>query len=131
EWAFDKEGRKEVRSRIVVSSIPYGVETGSLVNSLGDIRDSRRLPQLVDVTDESDGESGLRIVLHLKNGADPNAVMAYLFKHTRLEDNFAYNATCLVPDEHGVLVPRRCGLTEILQHFLDFRLETVRKRFSY
>lgn len=131
EWTLDKEGRKEVKHRIVIQSIPFGVETGPLVNSLGDIRDSRRLPQLVDVTDESDGESGLRIVLHIKPGTDPSMVMAYLYKHTRLEDNFAYNATCLVPDEHGVLVPRRCSLVEILRHFLDFRLATVRKRFEY
>jgi DNA gyrase subunit A len=131
EWSFDKEKRKEVTNRLVVHSIPYGVETGPLVNSLGDVRDSRRLPQLLDVTDESDGESGLRIVLHIKPGTDPETVMAYLYKHTRLEDNFAYNATCLVPDEHGVLVPRRCGLVEILRHFLDFRFATVRKRFEY
>jgi len=131
EWAFDKEGRKEVNSRIVIQSIPYGVETGPLMNSLGDIRDSRRLPQLVDVADESNDENGLRIVLHIKPGADPEAVMAYLYKHTRLEDNFAYNATCLVPDEHGGLVPRRCSLTEMLRHFLDFRFVTVRTRFEY
>src|SRR5690606_36558877 len=101
---------KEIPHRLVIYSIPYGVETGPLVNSLGDIRDSRKLPQLVDVVDESSGELGLRIVLHIKPGSDPNTVMAYLFKHSRLEDNFAFNATCLVPDEHGVLVPRRCTL---------------------
>ncbi|WP_437203307.1 DNA gyrase/topoisomerase IV subunit A [Planctomicrobium sp. SH664] len=131
EWQFDKEGRKEIPNRLVVNSIPYGVETGPLVNSLGDIRDSRRLPQLLDVTDESDGERGLRIVLHLKPGADPNMVMAFLYKHTRLEDNFAFNAVCLVPDEHGVLVPQRCNLVEILQHFLKFRFATVKRRFEF
>jgi len=130
-WAFDKEGRKEVNSRIVIHSIPYGVETGSLVNSLGDIRDSRKLPQLIDVADESNGELGLRIVLHIKPGTDPETVMAYLYKHSRLEDNFAYNATCLVPDEQGALLPRRCSLVEILKHFLDFRFATVRKRFQF
>ncbi len=131
EWRFDKEKRKEVKNRIVIYSIPHGVETGGLVNSLGDICGSQKLPQLVEVADESDGESGLRIVLNIKNGIDPETVMSYLYKHTRLEENFAYNATCLVPDEHGVLVPKRCALDEILQHFLDFRFETVRKRFEY
>ncbi len=131
EWRFDKEKRKEVKNRIVIYSIPHGVETGGLVNSLGDIRDSQKLPQLVDIADESDGESGLRIVLNIKNGINPETVMSYLYKHTRLEENFAYNATCLVPDEHGVLVPRRCPLDKILQHFLDFRFETVRKRFEF
>ena len=131
EWRYDKEKRKEIKNRLVIYSIPYGVETGGLVNSLGDIRDSKKLPQLVDVADESDGESGLRIVLHIKNGTDPETVMSYLFKHTRLEENFSYNATCLVPDEHGVLIPRRCSLVELLQHFLDFRFVTVRKRFEF
>ncbi len=131
EWRFDKEKRKEIQNRLVIYSIPYGVETGGLVNSLGDIRDSRKLPQLVEVADESDGEHGLRIVLHIKNGTDPETVMSYLYKHTRLEENFAYNATCLVPDEHGALLPQRCSLLELLQHFLDFRFDTVRKRFEY
>ncbi len=131
EWEFDKEGNKEIKSQLVIKSIPHGVETGPLMTSLGDIRESRKLPQLVDVVDESDGEQGLRIVLHIKSGADPNTVMAYLYKNTKLEDNFAYNATCLVPDAQGVLVPQRCSLIEILQHFLDFRLEVVRKRCQY
>lgn len=131
EWRFDQEKKKEIKNRLVIYSIPYGVETGGLMNSLGDIRDSRKLPQLVDIADESDGESGLRIVLHIKQGTDPETVMSYLYKHTRLEDNFSYNATCLVPDEHGVLVPRRCSLVELLQHFLDFRFVTIRKRFEF
>lgn len=131
EWRFDVEKRKEIPNRLVIYSIPHGVETGPLVNSLGDIRDSRKLPQLVDIADESDGEVGLRIVLTIKNGTSPETVMSYLYKHTRLEENFAYNATCLVPDEHGVLLPRRCSLVELLQYFLDFRFVTVRKRFAY
>jgi DNA gyrase subunit A len=131
EWRFDKEGKKEIRNRLVIHSIPYGVETGPLVNALGEIQNSRSLPQLLEVADESDGESGLRIVLSIKSGTDPHTVMAYLYKHTRLEDNFNYNATCLVPDEHGVLVPRRCSLTEMLRHFLDFRFTTVKRRFEY
>ncbi len=131
EWALDKEKGKEIPHRIVIHTIPYGVETGPLMSSLGEIRDSRKLPQLVDVADESDDEHGLRIVIEIKSGADPEAVMAYLFKHTRLEDNFAYNATCLVPDEHGVLGPKRCGLIEILKHFLTFRLVTVRRRYEF
>lgn len=131
EWKFDTEKRKEVKNRLVIYSIPYGVETGGLVNSLGDIRDSSKIPQLVDIADESDGESGLRIVLHIKSGTDPETVMSYLYKNTRLEENFSYNATCLVPDEHGVLLPRRCSLDELLQYFLDFRFDTVRKRFEY
>jgi DNA gyrase subunit A len=57
--------------------------------------------------------------------------MAYLYKHTALEENFNYNSTCLVPDEHGALVPARCNLAEMLRHFLKFRLATVRRRFEF
>lgn len=131
EWRFDEEHGKEIRNRIVIHSVPYGVETGPLLNSIGEVRDSRKLPQLLDVTDESDSTHGMRIVLHIKPGADPETVLAYLYKHTRLEDNFAYNATCLVPDEHGQLLPRRCSLVEMLRYFLDFRFSTVRRRFEY
>ena len=130
EWELDKEGRRAIPHAIAIRSVPYGVETGPLLTALGDLRDSRKLPQLVDVHDLSD-ENGLRIVLELKPGSDPESVMTYLYKHTALEQNFAYNATCLVPDEHGVMVPRRCSLVEILRFFLDFRFATVRKRFEF
>lgn len=131
EWKFDKEGRRQSDRRLVVYSIPYGVETGPLVTELGAIRDSRKLPQLQDVVDETSDENGLRIVLHLRSAEDAEPVMAYLYKHTALEQNFSYNATCLVPDEHGAIVPRRCNLTELLRYFLDFRFGTVRRRFEY
>lgn len=131
EWEFDREKRKEVPDRLVIRTIPYGVETGPLLAELGAIVASKKLPQLVDVVDLSDGEHGLRIVLHLKAGAAPDAVMAYLYKHTQLEQNFGYNATCLVPDEHKALVPRRVDLVEMLRHFLDFRFDTVKRRFEY
>ncbi|MBX3443212.1 MAG: DNA topoisomerase IV subunit A [Planctomyces sp.] len=131
EWKLDVEKRKEIPNRIVIHSIPYGVETGPLMEQLGEIRDSRRLPQLVDVADLSDDEHGLRIVVETRSGADPEAVMAYLFKHTALEQNFSYNATCLAPDEHGVLTPQRLDLVQLLRCFLDFRFATVRRRFEF
>ena len=131
EWQFDREKRKRVDDRMVITSIPFGVETGPLMQTLGDIRDSRKLPQLIDVADESNAEHGLRIVLQIKSAEDAEAVAAYLYKHTPLEQNISYNATCLVPDEHGAIVPRRCSLIEILRHFLDFRFATVRRRFEY
>src|SRR5262249_46876175 len=80
-------------------------------------------------------KDGIRVVLEIKAGTDPNLVMAYLYKHTALQDNFACNLTCLVPvaDEEGKerTRPERLGLKAILRHFLDFRLATVRRRFEY
>ncbi len=131
EWKAEKPRRGEGPPTIVIQSVPYGVETGPLLASIGDIIASRKLPQLVAVADESSDKHGLRLTLEIKSGADPDAVMAYLYKHTTLEQNFAFNTTCLVPDEHGVLTPARVSLVELLQHFLDFRFKTVTRRFEY
>ncbi len=131
EWRFDKEKRREVKDRVVIYSVPYGVETGPLVAEIGGVIASRKLPQLVDANDETDEKNGLRVVLELKPGADAEAVIAYLYKHTNLEQNFSYNATALAPDETGMLAPARMNVVEMLQHFLDFRQQTVRRRFQY
>lgn len=131
EWRHDKDRKGTAEDRLIVYSIPYGVETGPLVSELGNVVNSRKLPQLLNVTDETDEKHGLRIVLEIKSGADPDAVMAYLYKHTALEQNFAYNSTCLIPDEHGALVPARPNLADMLRPFLTFRFATVKRRFEY
>lgn len=131
EWRFDREGRREVRDRLVIYSVPYGVTTGSLLSEIGELIASRKIPQLLEANDETNEENGLRVVLELKSGTDPEAVMAYLFRHTALEQNFSYNATALVPDAHGGTIPRVLNLRELLQHFLDFRMETVRRRLKF
>ena len=131
EWRFDKTGKKENKNRIVIYSVPYNVSTGPLLAEIGDHVEARKIPQLVHVNDETNEENGLRIVLDMKPGTDPQTVMAYLFRHTSLEQNFSYNATALIPDEHGSLVPRVLSLPELLQQFLKFRYETVRRRLEY
>ncbi|HZT82597.1 MAG TPA: DNA topoisomerase (ATP-hydrolyzing) [Gemmataceae bacterium] len=128
EWKTEKVGRRE---QIVVTSIPYGVNKGALENVIGEIIASRKLPQLIGLTNESNEKEGLRIALEVKPGTDPELVMAYLYRHTALQENFAYNMTCLVPGEDGTLRPERLGLKEVLRHFLDFRLATVRRRFEF
>src|SRR5262249_44006038 len=128
EWTLEEKGKKR---QIVISSIPYGVSKASVENHIGTLIAERKLPQCTDLTNESNEKVGLRVTIDLKPDADPNLVMAYLYKHTALQDNFAVNMTCLVPDEAGVMQPQRLGLKEILRYFLDFRQETVRKRFEY
>jgi DNA gyrase subunit A len=98
---------------------------------MGAIIDERKLPQVLGQTNESNEKDGLRIALEIKPDADPAVVMAYMYKHTALQQNFAYNMTCLVPDADGRLRPERLGLKEILRHFLDFRFATVRRRFEF
>ncbi|HEY7312642.1 MAG TPA: DNA topoisomerase IV subunit A [Gemmataceae bacterium] len=132
EWKIEEPGK---RQQIVVTSIPYGVDKGKLESDIGEIIATRKLPQLLNLVNESNEKEGIRIVLEIKPGTDPNLVMAYLYRHTALQDNFAYNMTCLVPvaDEEGKerTRPERLGLKAILRHFLDFRLATVRRRFEF
>jgi DNA gyrase subunit A len=130
EWKVEKVER---RKQIVVTSIPYGVDKGKLEGDIGEIIAARKLAHLLNITNETNEKDGMRIVLEIKSDADPDLVMAYLYKHTALQENFAYNLTCLIPDEHDETRtrPERLGLKEILRYFLDFRLETVRRRFEY
>ncbi|HLJ97225.1 MAG TPA: DNA topoisomerase (ATP-hydrolyzing) [Gemmataceae bacterium] len=128
EWKFEEAGK---RQQIIITSIPYGVNKGSLESAIGELIAARKLPQLINLVNESNEKEGIRIALEIKPGTDPNLVMAYLFKHTALQENFAYNLTCLVPGSDGKLRPERLGLKAMLRHFVDFRLVTVRRRFEY
>lgn len=132
EWQEEKNGGKEY---IIVTSIPYGVDKGKLEELIGTIIADRRLPQLIGLVNETNEKEGMRIALEVKKGTDANHVMAYLYKHTPLQDTFPVNLTCLVPDKNNageeVVRPRRLGLKEVLRYYLDFRLETVRRRFQY
>ena len=131
EWKREAGSRKNSPGRIIIHSVPYGVATDGLKSDIGQLIADRKLPQLTDLVDETSSESGLKIVLETKSEADPDAVMAYLFKHTALEQNVSYNATALVPDNADGLVPRRVGLGEMLNHFNQFRFATVRRRFEF
>ena len=133
EWKLEDLGKKQ---QIVVTSIPYGVDKGKLESDIGLLINERKLPQLLNVTNEMNEKEGIRTVLEIKPGADPNLVMAYLYKHTALQESFPVNLTCLVPvyDEDGkerTPQARRLSLKEMLRYFLDFRLATVRRRFEY
>lgn len=131
EWEPDKLQTGRVKNNIVITSIPYGVETGPLMVDLGTVAETKKLPQLLSAIDESSEELGMRIVLELKSADDAETVMAYLYKHTSLELNFNFNATCLVPDEHDNLKPAQVNLQELLSHFLKFRLKTITRRLEY
>jgi DNA gyrase subunit A len=139
EYKF--ESKKRGGTDIVITSIPYALSKSDVVQKIADVIVSRKLPYLLDVRDES--TTDVRIVLEIKRDADPELVMAYLFKHTPLQSNFHVNLTCLVPprfldDDHGRKLPgdappqpRKTGIKEALGHFLDFRLEVVERRFKY
>ena len=113
-----------------ITSIPYGVNKSVLVERIADIVIGGKMPLLEDVRDLSTED--IRIDLQLRKDADEAKVLAYLYKHTPLQTNFAVNMTCLVPTENPeVGAPSRLGLKEILWFFLKFRLEVVTKRLEH
>lgn len=115
---------------IVITSVPYALEKRVLVEKIADVIISKKLPALVDVRDESTDE--VRIVLETKRGANPDLVLAYLYKHTPLQGNVGVNLTCLVPtDKPDVQTPERLDLKSILQHFLDFRFDVTTRRLEH
>ncbi len=125
---YTTESKKRGQN-LVVTSIPYGVTKGTVVEKIAEVIIKRKLPQLLDVRDES--TTDVRIVLEIKRDADPEVVMAFLFKHTPLQLNFNLNLTALVPTSGGVCQPGQLGLKETLRHFLDFRYEVTERRFSF
>lgn len=129
EWKVEDLPRG--RQQIVLTSIPYGVNKGALENAIGELIEAKKVPQLLSLTNESNAKDGLRVTLEMKAGSDANLIMSYLYKHTALQENFAYNLTVLVPGPDGKPQPQRLGLQAILRHFLDFRLATVRRRFEF
>ena len=115
---------------IYVTSIPYAVNKSTLVERIAEVVLSRKLPPLVDVKDVSTDD--VRIALEIKKDADPKMVMAYLFKNTPLQTNFAVNLTCLIPTENAeVGRPERLDLHQALMYFLQFRLQVVTNRLEH
>ncbi len=128
-WDIGPETRST--KTVYIDSIPYTVNKSQLVERIADVVIARKLPQLLDVKDLSTED--VRIALEMKKDADEKMVMAYLFKHTPLQINFAVNLTCLIPVEQNPEVgrPERLDLKQILWHFLHFRLEVVTKRLEH
>ncbi|TVQ90156.1 MAG: DNA topoisomerase IV subunit A [Deltaproteobacteria bacterium] len=127
DWHEEKDGR---RRRIVLTSVPYGQNKARMIEKIAAEITSKRLPQVVDMRDESTEDT--RVVLELKQGASPEAVMAYIFKKTPAQATFPMNLTALVPSAHAEITkPARLDLRAFLDHWLTFRFETIRRRFEY
>ncbi|MYF24786.1 MAG: DNA topoisomerase IV subunit A [Nitrospira sp. SB0678_bin_10] len=118
------------KSQIVVTSIPFAVDKATIVERIGELIAAKKVPQLIDVRDES--TTDVKIVLELQKDADADLATAYLFKNTPLQNNFSVNLTCLIPVAGTATTRPRClNLKEILEQFIDFRFDTVTRRFSY
>jgi len=127
-WEMGEE--RKTGQVIVITSVPYTVNKSTLVERIAEVVTSRKMPLITDVRDVSADD--VRIELELKKDADPQKVLAYLYKNTPLQTNFACNMTCLVPTENEeVGRPERLDLHSILWHFLHFRHEVVTKRLEH
>ena len=124
------EYRFENKTTVIIQSIPYGLTKSDLIEKIADHIARGKVPQITDIRDESTEE--VRIVLELKRGANAEAAMAYLFKHTPLQSRFHVNMTCLVPTSNPeVCTPQKVDLATVLRYFLDFRMEVLVRRLRY
>ncbi len=114
------------RKGIVVTELPYGVGTERVIEAIKKLVQSKKLQGISDVKDLTDREKGLRLVIEVKNGFHPEALLEQLYKLTPLEDSFGINAVALVDGQ-----PRTMGLKQMLEVFLDHRYDVVRRRSAY
>ncbi|MCB0337075.1 MAG: DNA topoisomerase 4 subunit A, partial [Bdellovibrionales bacterium] len=127
-WFVEEE--KRGKEQIVIDTIPYGINKSQLVEKIATLIIEKKVPQLLDVRDESTEK--VRVVLELAPEAEAEVAIAYLYKHTPLETAFQVNLTCLAPTgEGGSIRPELLSLKQMLQHFLDFRREVVIRRLEF
>jgi len=111
------------RKGIVVTELPYGVGAERVSAAIKTQVQAKKLQGVSDVKDLTDREKGLRLVIEVKNGFVPEAVLEQLYRLTPMEDSFGINAVALVEGQ-----PRTLGLRQMLEVFLDHRLDVVRRR---
>ncbi|GAA5517783.1 DNA gyrase subunit A [Demequina sediminis] len=114
------------RQGIVVTELPYMVGPEKVIEKIKDGVSNKKLEGISAVTDLTDRHHGLRLVIEVKNGFNPEAVLEKLYRYTPLEESFSINNVALVDGE-----PRTLGLKELLQVWVAHRLEVVRRRSSY
>jgi DNA gyrase subunit A len=114
------------RKGIVVTELPYGVGTEKIIERIKVLVQSKKLQGISDVKDLTDLTNGLRLVIEIKNGFHPEALLEQLYKQTPLEDSFGINTVALVDGQ-----PRTLGLLELLHVFLNHRYHVVRRRTAY
>ncbi|MBO0922650.1 DNA topoisomerase IV subunit A [Cellulomonas sp. zg-ZUI222] len=114
------------RKGIVVTELPYTVGPEKVIEKIKEGVQSKKLSGISDVVDLTDRAHGLRLVIEVKTGFDPEAVLGQLYRHTPLEDSFSVNNVALVDGQ-----PRTLGLVELLRVWVEHRLDVVRRRTSY
>jgi DNA gyrase subunit A len=111
------------RTGLVVTELPYLVGPERVVDKIRDAVNSKKLEGIHNVVDLTDRENGLRLVIELKTGFDPDSVLEALYRFTPLEETFGINNIALVSGR-----PQQLGVIELLQVYLGHRMEVVRRR---
>jgi len=115
----------EADNCIEIYEIPYTTTVEAIIDKIVKLVKSNKIDTIKDIRDETD-LNGLKITLDLKRGCDPEVLMAKLFNKTPLEDNFNCNFNILIDGN-----PKRLGVKIILDHWLDFRRESIKNRLKY
>ncbi|MFE4420025.1 DNA topoisomerase (ATP-hydrolyzing) subunit A [Streptomyces sp. NPDC056817] len=114
------------RKGLVVTELPFSVGPEKVIAKIKDLVGSKKVQGIADVKDLTDREHGLRLVIEIKNGFVPEAVLEQLYKLTPMEESFGINNVALVDGQ-----PLTLGLKELLEVYLDHRFEVVRRRSEY
>ena len=121
-----EEKSKDKKKSIIVTEIPYTINKSKLVEKIAEVTKNKIVEDISDIRDESNRE-GVRIVVEIKKGANPDIILANLFKHTPLRTSFGVNALAL---KDGTS-PEVMDLKKMISIFVSFREEITRKRFFY
>jgi DNA gyrase subunit A len=113
------------KQAIIVTEIPYQVNKARLIERIADLVNDKTVDDISDIRDESDRD-GMRIVIELKRGAEPQIVLNQLFKHTSMQEGFSMILLAVVNGQ-----PKEMGLIQAIKHFIDHRVDVVRRRTSY
>ncbi len=113
------------REAIVVTEIPYQVNKSVLIKRIAQLVNDKDIEDISDVRDESDRD-GMRIVIELKRGAEPQIVLNQLFKHTQMQESFSMILLAVVNGQ-----PREMGLIQAIKYFIEHRVDVVRRRTAY
>jgi len=119
------ENLTKEKQAIIVTEIPYQVNKARLIERIADLVNEKTIDDISDIRDESDRD-GMRIVIELKRAAEPQIVLNQLFKHTSMQEGFSMILLAVVNGQ-----PKEMGLVQAIQHFIDHRVDVVRRRTAY
>ncbi|TXC99411.1 DNA topoisomerase IV subunit A [Streptomyces sp. ISID311] len=114
------------RKGLVVTELPFTVGPEKVISKIKDLVGSKKLQGIADVKDLTDRQHGLRLVIEVKNGFNPEAVLEQLYKLTPMEESFGINNVALVDGQ-----PLTLGLKELLEVYVDHRFNVVRRRSEF